>query len=88
MNTEDGGEAGTSTECLSRCKTGHMMNIYLTDSDEEATVNFVKDHEELYDKTNKHFKVKARKDCLWERFASSCNLSMKACKTLARLPRK
>ena len=29
-----------------------MTNIYLTDSDKEATVDFVKDHEELYDKTN------------------------------------
>ena len=27
-----------------------MTNIYLTDSDEEEIVNFVKDHEELYDK--------------------------------------
>ena len=31
-----------------------MTNIYLTDSDEEAIVDFVKDHEELYDKTNGH----------------------------------
>ena len=45
-----------------------MANINLTDSDEEAIVNFVKDHEELYNKTNEHFKDKARKDCLWERF--------------------
>ena len=27
---------------------GHMTNIYLTDSEEEAIVNFGKDHEELY----------------------------------------
>ena len=31
-------------------KEGHMTNIYLTDSDEEAIVDFVKDHEELYEK--------------------------------------
>ena len=29
-----------------------MTNIYLTDSDEEAILDFVKDHKELYDKTN------------------------------------
>ena len=41
----------------------------------------VKDHEELYNKTNKQFKVKARKECLWERFANSCKWSVKVCKT-------
>ena len=30
---------------------GHTMNIYLTDSDEEAFVEFIKDHDELHDKT-------------------------------------
>ena len=50
------------------------MIIYLTDSYKEDIVDFVKYHEELYDK--------ARKDCLWERVASSCNLSVKVCKTL------
>ena len=29
-----------------------MANIYLTDLDEEATVDFVKGYEELYDKTS------------------------------------
>ena len=28
-------------------------------------MDFVKDHEELYDKINDHFKDKARKECLW-----------------------
>ena len=50
------------------------MIIYLTDSYKEDVVDFVKYHEELYDK--------ASKDCLWERVASSCNLSVKVCKTL------
>ena len=72
------GEAGTSQL---RHKKGNMSNIYLTDSDAEAIVDFVKDHKELYDKTNEHFKDKARKDCLWERFANSCKLSVKVCKT-------
>ena len=59
----------------------HVTNIYLTDSDEEAIVYFVKDHKELYDKTNEHFKDKVRKKCLWERFANSRKLSVKVWKT-------
>ena len=38
-------------------------------------------HVEMYDKTNKHFKDKARKECLWERFANSRKLFVKVCKT-------
>ena len=59
-----------------------MTNIYLTDPDAEAIVDFVKDHEELYDKNNEHFKDKARKECLWEQFANSRKLSVKVFKTL------
>ena len=77
--TEGGGEAGTS-QWHSRHKKRHMTNIYLTDSDEEAIVDFVKNYEELYDKADEHFKDKARKECPWERFANSCNLSVKVCK--------
>ena len=54
-----------------------MRNIYLTNSDEEAIVDFLKDDEDLCNKIHKKFKDKARKDCLWERFANSCNLSVK-----------
>ena len=50
-------------------------NIYLIDSDEESIVDIVKDHEELYDKTNEHFKDNTKKGCLWERFANSHSLS-------------
>ena len=57
------------------------MNIYLTDSDDQAIVDFFKDYGELYDKTNKPFKDKARKVCLWESFTRSQKLSVKACKT-------
>ena len=32
-------------------------------SHEETIVDFVKDHEVLYDKTYEHFKDKARKEC-------------------------
>ena len=35
-------------------------------------MDFVKNHEELYDKTNEHFKDK---DCLRERFANTRKLS-------------
>ena len=58
------------------------MNIYLTDLSKEAIVDFVKDYEELYNNTNEHFNDKTRKDCLWERFASSHNPSLKVCKTM------
>ena len=44
-------------------------------------MDFVKDHEELYDKTNTHFKDKAREDCLRERFENSSKLSVKVSKT-------
>ena len=50
-----GGEVGPS-----QYKKGHMTNIYLTNSDKEAIV----DHKDLYNKTNEHFKDKARKRCL------------------------
>ena len=53
-----------------------MTNIYLTDPDGEAIVDFVKDHEELYNKTNEHFKDKAKKECLWKQFTNSCKLSV------------
>ena len=46
-----------------------MTNTHLTDSDEEAIVDFVKGYKELHNKTNEHFKDKAKKECLWESFA-------------------
>ena len=58
-----------------------MTNIYLMDSDEVAIVDFVKDHEELYNKTDEHFKDKARKEFLWEQFSNSHKLFVKVCKT-------
>ena len=47
MDPEGGGQLGTS-QLQSRHKKGHMTNIYLMDSDEEAIVDIVKDHKELY----------------------------------------
>ena len=62
-------------------KKGHMTNVYLTDFDKDVIVDFVKDHEELCDKTSEHFKDKARKQSPWEEFARSRKLSVKVCKT-------
>ena len=54
----------------SRQKKMHIMIIYLTDSDEEAIVDFVEDQEELYNKTNEHFREMPRRIAC----ASSYNL--------------
>ena len=51
----------------SRQKQGQMKSIFLSDSDEEAIVEFVKQHEVLYDKTNNSFKDKQNKERLWSR---------------------
>ena len=80
LDTYGGGEVGNS-QLHSRHKKGHMNNIYLTGSNEVAIVDFVKNHEELYDKTNEHFKDKVSKERLTERFANSHKLSVKVCKT-------
>ena len=56
----------------SRQKKGQMKSIFLSDSDEEAIVEFVKQHEELYDKTNDSFKDKQKKEGLWEQLAETC----------------
>ena len=49
-----------------------MKSIFLSDSDEEAIVEFVKQHEELYDKTNDSFKDKQKKEGFWEQLAETC----------------
>ena len=47
----------THPECTQyRQKKGQMKSIFLSDSDEEAIVDFVKQHEKLYDKTHRKFK--------------------------------
>ena len=48
----------------SRQKKGQMKFIFLSNSDEEAIVDFFKQHEELYDKTHVKFKDKQRKEGL------------------------
>ena len=48
----------------SRQKKGQMKSIFLSDSDKEAIVEFVRQHEEFYDKTNDSFKDKQKKERL------------------------
>ena len=57
-----------------------MKSIFLSDSDEEAIVEFVKRHDELYDKTNDSFKDKQKKERIWESLAATRNLPVKAVK--------
>ena len=64
----------------SRQKKGQMKSIFLSDSDEEAIVEFIKQHEELYDKTNDSFKYKQKKERLWESLAATRNLPVKTMK--------
>ena len=47
-------------------KKGQMKPIFLSDSDEEAIMDFVKQYKNLYDKTHVKFKDKHRKEGLWE----------------------
>ena len=57
-----------------------MKSIFLSDSDEEAIVEFVKQHQEFYDKTKDSFKDKQKKERLWEQIASTRNLPIKTVK--------
>ena len=52
------------TECQSRHKKEHTMNINVTDSNKESKQT-VTNHEELYDKTDKKFKEKDQNNWLW-----------------------
>ena len=64
----------------SRQKKGQMKSIFLSDSDKEAIVEFVKQHKELYDKINDSFKDKQKKERLWEQLAATRNLPIKTVK--------
>ena len=57
-----------------------MKSIYLSDSDKETIEEFIKQHEELFNKTHVKFKDKQRKEGLWERLAASRNLSVNTVK--------
>ena len=60
-------------------KKGQIKSIFLSDSDKEAIVEFVKQHEELYDKANDSFKDKQKKS-LWETLVSTRNLPVNTVK--------
>ena len=64
----------------SRQKKGQMKSIFLSGSDEEAIVEFIKQNEELYDKANNSFKDKQKKEQLWEQFSAIRNLPVKTVK--------
>ena len=61
-----------------------MKSIFLSDSDEEAIVDFVKQHEELFDKTHAKFKDKQRKEGLWERLSSFQEFICQHCQEVVR----
>ena len=61
-----------------------MKSIFLNDSDEEAILEFVKQHEELYDKTNDSFKDKQRKEILSESATSYQELACQDCEEVVR----
>ena len=74
-------DTDTDPECTQcRQKKGQMKSIFLSDSDKEAIVDFVKQHEELYDNTHMKFKDKQGKESLWEIVAASRNLSVNTVK--------
>ena len=97
MEREEGREPGkgvkraqTATDTdvestQSRQKKGQMKSIFQSDSDEEAIMAFIKQHEDLYDKTNNSFKDKQKKERQWEQLASTRNLPMKTVKSGSRL---
>ena len=64
----------------SRQKKGQMKSIFLSDSDEEAILEFIKQYEELYDKTNDSFKDKQKQERHWESLTATRNLPVKTVK--------
>ena len=64
----------------SRQKKDQMKSIFLSDLDKEPIVEFVNQHEELYEKTNDSFKVKQKKVGLWEQLEASRTLPVKTVK--------
>ena len=60
----------------SRQKKGQMKLIFLSDSDKEAIMEFVKQREELYDS----FKDRQKKERLWETLSATRNLPVNTVK--------
>ena len=81
--SQERGDMDTDTDVestQSRQKKGQMKSIFLSNSSEEAIVEFVKQHEKLYDKTNDSFKDKQKKERLSEQLAATRNLPVKTVK--------
>ena len=83
MEEEERGEKRTRTytdtdaESTQSRQKGQMKSIFFSDSDEEAITEFIKQHDELYDKTNDSFKDKQKKERLWEQLAATRNFPVK-----------
>ena len=71
LREESEKDTETDTEAATvRSRKLHLSQILLSDSDEEALVEYIKNHPELYDKGHELFKNKGHKACLWERIAA------------------
>ena len=60
-------------ECHSAAKRARVCATF-TDSQENAIVEFVKQHLELYDKENGHFHDRQRKEALWAEISAELKL--------------
>ena len=67
-------DTDTDTESTQSRQKGQIKSIFLSDSDEQAIMEFVK---QLYDKTNNSFKDKQKEERLWESLAATRNLPVK-----------
>ena len=69
---------------LSRQKEGKIKSIFLSDSDEEAIMEFLKQHKELYDKTYGKFKDKQRKEGALGKTSSFQEFICQRCQEMVR----
>ena len=64
-----------------------MKSTSLSDSDEEAIMEFIKQHEEIYDKTNDKSKDKQKKERLLETIAATRNVPVNTVKKWVKIQR-
>ena len=57
---------------ISSHKNEHMRNIYSTDSNEEAIVDFMKDHKELYDRLKNTLKTRPGRNVCGRGLSTVC----------------
>ena len=75
--TQDSGQTAEDAEVAAFCrrpKKGKMKTVYFSDQDEEAIVEFLKEHECLYNKRHPLYKDTQTKDMLWGDFCETRNL--------------